>query len=255
MNHTHTYVTIEVSQAAFDEIKSKMEAADYQHALHQDGSEITIDMHGIGLTREPLQKKQEHYMNPNDPALLIQALWLIASHHAGQFDKCGQPFVLHPIRVMVGLGVGASNAARVVALLHDLVEDTGVSLDDLRDWGFPETIIAGVDAMTRRVGEKYVDYIDRVGKNPLGYLVKIADLKDNLDPARIPEGGSKELESLHRRHKKALERIQGEKQEDDLPIFQFSFQSEGRVISSSLTWKPFAWCARLFKKKPAIESQ
>ncbi len=98
--------------------------------------------------------------------------------HAGQKDRSGAPYILHPLRVMLRLN---DPVAMVVAVLHDVVEDSAVTLEDLRDSGFPDDVRDAVDAMTRRTGEDYWTYIRRAGAHPVARSVKIADLQDNLE--------------------------------------------------------------------------
>ncbi len=103
--------------------------------------------------------------------------------HAGQVDKSGAPYATHPERV-AGRLVG-DDLAQAVAWLHDVVEDTTVTLDDLSAAGFPLHVVNGVDAMTRRRGEHSDDYYARVAGDPLALRVKRADIADNTDPARV----------------------------------------------------------------------
>src|SRR5512138_389327 len=95
---------------------------------------------------------------------LSEAIALAATAHAGQLDKSGRAYILHPIRVMQRCepyGV----AAQMAAVLHDTVEDTWVTLDILRAAGFPREVVEAVDALTRRKGqETYFEYIDRCGR-------------------------------------------------------------------------------------------
>jgi len=121
--------------------------------------------------------------------------------HDKQVDKSGQPYIGHVLRVAFAQD---SDEARVVALLHDVVEDSDVSLDDLRG-DFPEAIVVQVDAMSRREGERYVSYIRRVANYGIASRVKIADLRDNLDPSRRM-GVS---DSLVKRYEQALEFLLG----------------------------------------------
>lgn len=117
-------------------------------------------------------------------ATLERAIEIAASAHAGQTDKAGQPYILHPLRVM--LAVSGGEAERIVAVLHDVLEDCpewgAVSLAEA---GFSETVVEAVESVTRRAGEEYMDYVLRAEANPIGRMVKIADLQDNLGPARI----------------------------------------------------------------------
>jgi hypothetical protein len=95
-----------------------------------------------------------------------------------------------------------------VAVLHDVVEDTWMNLDLLRAYGFPDTIIDAVDAITQRPGEEtYEEYIRRCGRNKLAALVKLADLDDNSDPVRR---FGRNFDSRLRRYASAREMIQQE---------------------------------------------
>lgn len=130
-------------------------------------------------------------------------LILAARAHRGQVDKQGLPYILHVLRVMVA--VDEPND-RIVALLHDVVEDTDWTIEKLNIEGYDDVIIGAVDAITRKEGETYRAYIERVKKNPIARRVKIADLRDNLgridgilDPLKRQE--------LGRRYKRALETL------------------------------------------------
>ncbi|MCC6536577.1 MAG: HD domain-containing protein [Bryobacterales bacterium] len=116
-------------------------------------------------------------------ATLEDAIALAALAHKGQLDKAGAPYILHPLRMMLRL---AAEDERIVAVLHDVVEDTGWTFADLREAGFAETIVEAVDAMTHREGESYEDFVLRAGRNPVARRVKLADLDDNSDASRLP---------------------------------------------------------------------
>jgi (p)ppGpp synthase/HD superfamily hydrolase len=107
------------------------------------------------------------------------ALSVAIEAHRGQLYPAPspEPFILHPLRVMLGV---ESKPAQIVALLHDVVEDSGLTLRDLRDRGFDAATLDAVDHLTRRDGENYQNYIRRVGRNPLAREVKLSDLADNL---------------------------------------------------------------------------
>lgn len=104
--------------------------------------------------------------------------------HCGQVDKAGKPYIGHPTAVASMVN---SEAEKTVALLHDVVEDTNVTLNCLRVLGFPEDIVVAVDAITRRPGELRQDYLNRVAANEIATKVKIADLIHNSDLSRISE--------------------------------------------------------------------
>ncbi|MFN7972074.1 MAG: GTP pyrophosphokinase [Acidobacteriota bacterium] len=128
-------------------------------------------------------------------ATLEDAILLSVQAHRGQRDKVGKPYVLHPLRMMLAL---ESDDERIVAVLHDVVEDTPHTFEDLRARGFSEDVIAALGCVTRRPDETYDAFIDRVKGNPLAVRVKIADLEDNMDVKRLTSVGEKDRERLAR---------------------------------------------------------
>lgn len=134
---------------------------------------------------------------------LAHAIRIAAQVHEGQLDKAGQPYILHVLRVMLGCH---SPDAQVAAALHDVVEDSDWTLDDLRHEGFSETVIEIVDALTRREGEDYFAFARRAAATPLGREVKRADLLDNMDIRRIANPAEKDWERL-KRYRAALDMI------------------------------------------------
>jgi (p)ppGpp synthase/HD superfamily hydrolase len=115
---------------------------------------------------------------------LEKAISITAQAHAGQRDKAGAPYILHPLRVMLKM---TTDQARIVAVLHDLIEDTDWTIERLVREGFHGEILAALDCLTRREGEGYEAFIQRVRLNPLAVTVKIADLEDNMDGSRLKE--------------------------------------------------------------------
>jgi guanosine-3',5'-bis(diphosphate) 3'-pyrophosphohydrolase len=109
-------------------------------------------------------------------ATLEKALEIAARAHSGQRDKEGLPYILHPLRVMSRVN---GEPAQIVAVLHDVVEDTSVTLDDLRAAGFTPEVIEAVTCVTHRREEPYAEYVIRCRDNPLARQVKLADLEDN----------------------------------------------------------------------------
>jgi hypothetical protein len=127
---------------------------------------------------------------------LERAIAIAAEAHAGQVDKAGAVYVLHPLRMMLGL---ASNDERIVAVLHDVCEDCpGWTFDRLRQEGFAEHIIAALDSVTKRDGEDYEAFVLRAASNPIGRRVKLADLRDNSDLARIAMPTPHDLERVEK---------------------------------------------------------
>jgi len=128
-------------------------------------------------------------------ATLERALVIAAEAHQGATDKGGAPYILHPLRLMHQM---TTVDERIVALLHDVVEDSPWTLDALRAEGFSEEVVLAVDSLTRREGETYEDFIKRGAVNPLARRVKLADIEDNMDLRRLGEIGEKDLERLQR---------------------------------------------------------
>jgi (p)ppGpp synthase/HD superfamily hydrolase len=114
---------------------------------------------------------------------LERALEIAIKAHTGQVDKGGQPYILHPIRVMLRV---SSLPAKITALLHDVVEDSDISIEDLRREGFAEPILEAVEALTKGKGEDRLSAAHRAAQNPLALEVKLADLAENMDLSRIP---------------------------------------------------------------------
>lgn len=135
---------------------------------------------------------------------LERAIVIAAKAHDGQFDRQGEHYILHPLRVMLA---GTTEAERVVGVLHDVVEDTPVSLLNLDEEGFAWEIVEAVRALTHTDDEPYEEYIDRVAENPLARTVKIADLKDNM--ARKDGLGRAARERLMGRYTAALAKLEG----------------------------------------------
>lgn len=114
--------------------------------------------------------------------LLEVAIGLAASAHRGQTDKGGQPYILHPLRVMAAMD---TDQERIVAVLHDAVEDNAdVRLTEI-ETTFGTRIAAAINALTKRDGESYDEYLDRVKADEIAIKVKLSDLKDNSDLSRL----------------------------------------------------------------------
>jgi guanosine-3',5'-bis(diphosphate) 3'-pyrophosphohydrolase len=113
---------------------------------------------------------------------LERAIELAANAHAGQVDKAGEAYILHPLRVMLRV---SSPQERMAAVLHDVVEDTHVSLHSLVAEGFSPEVIAAIDALTKRPGESRLQAAERAGANTIACRVKLADNAENMDLSRI----------------------------------------------------------------------
>ena len=127
------------------------------------------------------------------PANLEDAIILAATLHKGQVDKGGSSYILHPLRVMFRL---KSERARIVGVLHDVLEDCDITPADLRAKGYDDKIIEALDYLTKRPEEEndYDAFIMRVATGPeLAKQVKIADLEENLDLSRIDRTSEADL--------------------------------------------------------------
>lgn len=138
-------------------------------------------------------------MTPSQ-SLLEDAIILATQAHAGQRDKAGEPYILHPLRVMVSC---KTEAQRIAAVLHDTVEDTGLEIRLIRK-RFGQDIADAVDALTRRDGEAYADFVERCAGNDVAKWVKVADIRDNLCPERLTKIDGETRERLERKYAGAL---------------------------------------------------
>jgi guanosine-3',5'-bis(diphosphate) 3'-pyrophosphohydrolase len=113
--------------------------------------------------------------------------------HAGQLDKGLEPYILHPLRVMLQM---RTDEERTAAVLHDVVEDSEFTFSDLLAEGFSQEIVEAIEALTKREGEDRVSAAKRAAANPLARMVKLADVADNSDLSRIPQPSQADLERL-----------------------------------------------------------
>jgi hypothetical protein len=115
-------------------------------------------------------------------AMLPLAIEIATEQHAGQVDKAGRPYIEHPMRVMRRM---RTNVERIVAVLHDVIEDGAITLAELRKEGFSYDVVDALDSVTRRRGEDYMAFVARAAADPIGRWVKYGDLRDNADLSRI----------------------------------------------------------------------
>ncbi|MDL2214956.1 GTP pyrophosphokinase [Dysgonomonas sp. OttesenSCG-928-M03] len=123
--------------------------------------------------------------------ILEKALLIAINAHLGQKDKSGSPYILHPLRVMNAVD---PTDAKIVAILHDVVENTDITFDDLINEGIPKHLVITLRLLTRSENMSYEDYIARIAENPLAVKVKLADMKDNMDLTRIKEINEEDIE-------------------------------------------------------------
>jgi (p)ppGpp synthase/HD superfamily hydrolase len=146
--------------------------------------------------------------DPTSPTL-EDAIALAARWHRGQRypSLTEEPFILHPLRVMLQVD---TDDARIVAVLHDVLEDTACSLVELRHAGYAERVIEALDRLTRRDDEAYELYLERIAEDALARQVKLADLTDNLANNRRLADASARRDVLERitRYERAIARLQ-----------------------------------------------
>ena len=124
-------------------------------------------------------------MNKEEYAKLLDKATLICVvKHQGQRDKMGCAYFQHPMRVAMRC---STDDEKIVALLHDTIEDTDVTPEYLLSEGFPQYLVDAILSVTKKDGESYEDFVARAKENPIGRQVKIRDLEDNLDVMRLDE--------------------------------------------------------------------
>lgn len=130
--------------------------------------------------------------------MLEKAILIATNAHKGQLDKGGSPYILHPLRLMFAMH---NETEKICAVLHDVIEDTEITLDYLRNEGFSEEVLYALDALTRRNAETYDEFIRRIIKNKIASNVKLADLNDNMDLSRINSPTQKDYERIEKYRK------------------------------------------------------
>ena len=138
---------------------------------------------------------------------LERAIEIAARKHLGKVDKAGEPYILHPLRVMLRL---PTTEPRIVGVLHDVLEDTDTTADELLAQGFSTEIVRALEALTKRKGESYMEFVRRAAKNILARQVKLADLRDNLDPDRLAKLPADEAARLRAKYGPALEFLEAQ---------------------------------------------
>ena len=138
---------------------------------------------------------------------LERAIEIATEAHKGQYDKAGNDYLGHPLRVM---DMGRTEEEKIVGVLHDVVEDTEWTFAQLAAEGFSQEVIDALQCVTKlSENENYDDFIERVKKNPLATAVKINDLSDNMDIRRLPYLSDKDVKRL-KKYLKAYKKLIGE---------------------------------------------
>ena len=127
-----------------------------------------------------------------------KALHIAKKAHAGQTDKAECEYINHLIHVADSLN---TEEEKIVAYLHDVVEDTSITIENLANEGFSETIIQAIDTITKKKNESYEEYVQKIAENPLARKVKIADLKHNSDLTRLKKITEKDIARVEKYQK------------------------------------------------------
>jgi len=136
--------------------------------------------------------------------MLGKMIVIATNAHAGQFDKGGAPYILHPLRVMSFLKTD-DEELQCMAVGHDVIEDTKVTYKDLREAGISDRVITGIAALTKVPGETLEEYKERVFANPDAMRVKLCDLRHNTDIRRLKGVTQKDIERMAKYHTFYLE--------------------------------------------------
>jgi len=128
-------------------------------------------------------------------AMTKKALMLCFEAHKSQTDKSGMPYVFHPFHLAEQM---PDETTTIVALLHDVVEDTDYTFDDLTSMGFDSFVIEALKLMTHEDGVPYLHYVREIKKNPIATAVKLADLHHNSDLTRLDTVDKKALERVEK---------------------------------------------------------
>jgi len=161
---------------------------------------------------------------------LEDGIALAAEAHAGQTDKAGAPYVLHFLRVMQAQ---VSTEARMAGVLHDLVEDTSYTFDDLVEMDYPDNVVEALRHVTKRDGESYQEFAERAGRHPIARQVKIADLEDNMDVTRLEAVTEEDVKRLAK-YRRAYRKLTGGQGEASASTAQDSYQ-EGPTTEGAIT--------------------
>jgi len=139
-------------------------------------------------------------------AMTKKALKLCFQAHKEQTDKSGTPYVFHPFHLAEQM---EDEITTTVALLHDVVEDTSCTLSDLRDMGFPDTVLDAITEMTHDKSVPYLEYVAKLKENPVARTVKLADLRHNSDLSRLDVVDGKALSRVEK-YRKAISILEEE---------------------------------------------
>ena len=137
--------------------------------------------------------------------LTRKAVNLMFEKHKDQRDKSGLPYVFHPWHVAESM---EDEITTCVALLHDVIEDTDTTIDEIRDLGFPEEVLGALQLLTHDKNVDYMDYVEKIAGNPVARKVKLSDLKHNSDMTRLLKPEAKDYARLEK-YKRCIDFLEG----------------------------------------------
>lgn len=142
--------------------------------------------------------------------MLEKAIQIATQAHKGQKDKAGAPYILHLLRVMQK---GTTEEEKICGILHDLIEDTEWTFEDLQKEGFSDNILQALQHITKQPGERYAHFIERVSRHPLSIKVKLNDLEDNLNITRLSKITPEDTDRLNQ-YLQAYHKLSAQKNND-----------------------------------------
>jgi len=148
-----------------------------------------------------LYLERKNLMNQSEQSMFDLALSIAKKAHKGQYDKAGVDYIEHPLFVA---SLVDTQEEKAVALLHDVLEDSPYTAEELILAGLPETVVSAVQILTKKKGQDYQQYLELVKSSPIARRVKLADLKHNSDLSRLATVTEKDLERLEK-YKKAID--------------------------------------------------
>lgn len=127
-----------------------------------------------------------------------RAIKLAVDSHFMQVDKAGKAYILHPLRLMFQC---ETDEEMIVSVLHDVVEDSNTTIQDLKELGFSSSVLDAIECLTKRSNESYESFIHRISKNTLARSIKIIDIQDNLNLTRLNKISDKDIQRIKKYHK------------------------------------------------------
>ena len=199
----HNLSSIVEAHAAGDNLLGRLRTRPGEHAHHVQTLRPIYARHAnpslLGAFDEVVARLEETIAK----WLPGRAVMIAAEAHLGQHDKGGAPYIEHPLRLMLR---AQSPEEKMVAVLHDVIEDSACTLETIAREGFSPQVVGALDRLTRRPAETYEGFIERVAEDPLARRVKLLGLEDNMGPGRIPQPTDRDRARLEK-YRRAITRL------------------------------------------------